>query len=73
LIDQTKMLIGNNITEYEMSDHDNDDHNSVTAKHEYIHLDTVAVHSALLSTGKIIAFAGDNARIGDWEILCKEL
>lgn len=50
-----------------MSDSHNDDHAS-QGRHESIHLDTVAVHLALLRTGKIIAFTGDDARIGDWNI-----
>jgi hypothetical protein len=50
-----------------MSDSHNDDHVS-QGRHESIHLDTVAVHLALLRTGKIIAFTGDDARIGDWNI-----
>jgi hypothetical protein len=50
-----------------MSDSHNDDHVS-HGRHESIHLDTVAVHLALLRTGKTIAFTGDDARIGDWNI-----
>jgi hypothetical protein len=50
-----------------MRDSHNDDHAS-QGKHESIHLATVAVHLALLRTGKIIAFTGDDARIGDWNI-----
>jgi len=50
-----------------MSDSHNDDH-AAQGRHESIHLDTVAVHLALLRTGKIIAFTGDDARIGDWNI-----
>jgi hypothetical protein len=51
-----------------MSDHDHDDHDNHEAKHDSFHLDTVAVHLALLRTGKIIAFTGDDAKIGDWNI-----
>jgi hypothetical protein len=38
------------------------------AKHDSFHLDTVAVHLALLRTGKIIAFTGDDQDIGNWNI-----
>ncbi len=55
-----------------MNHHDNNDHNNnhdgLLGKHETVHLDTVAVHSALLKTGKFIAFGGDDAKIGDWNI-----
>jgi hypothetical protein len=47
----------------------NDNHrDNLATHHESIHLDTVAVHLALLRTGKIIAFAGDDTKIGDWNI-----
>lgn len=52
-----------------MSHHyDNDPQDKSDAKHESVHLDTVAVHLALLKTGKIIAFTGDDTDIGNWNI-----
>lgn len=51
--------------------HPNERHSqrhSHEAKHDSFHLDTVAVHLALLRTGKIIAFTGDDADIGNWNI-----
>lgn len=51
-----------------MNDHHDNDRDSLEAKHESIHLDTVAVHLALLRTGKIIAFTGDDTKIGVWTI-----
>ena len=51
-----------------MSHHDNNKHDNDAGNHETVHLDTVAVHLAHLKTGKIIAFTGDDAKIGDWKI-----
>ena len=51
-----------------MSDHNNNHQDRSGANHESVHLDTVAVHLALLRTGKIIAFTGDDQDIGNWNI-----
>lgn len=51
-----------------MSDNHNSNHHTQEPKHESFHLETVAVHLALLKTGKIIAFTGDDADIGNWNI-----
>lgn len=51
-----------------MSDNHHNGRHSHEAKHESFHLDTVAVHLALLRTGKIIAFTGDDQDIGNWNI-----
>ena len=46
-----------------MSDNHLNGQHSHEAKHESFHLDTIAVHLALLRTGKIIAFTGDDAPV----------
>jgi Domain of unknown function (DUF1929)/Glyoxal oxidase N-terminus len=51
-----------------MSDNHDNGHHTHDTKHDSFHLDTVAVHLALLRTGKIIAFTGDDTKIGDWNI-----
>ena len=51
-----------------MNDSHDVSHDGVEAKHESVHLDTVAVHLAHLRRGKIIAFTGDDADIGNWNI-----
>lgn len=51
-----------------MTDNHDNGHHTHNTKHESFHLDTVAVHLALLRTDKIIAFTGDDADIGNWNI-----
>lgn len=51
-----------------MNDHHDNHEDRSNVNHESVHLDTVAVHLALLRTGKIIAFTGDDQDIGNWNI-----